>query len=364
MGHLHFANEIMVLKPSFALKQNLQGLAPLHVALQHGHEKMVHRLVDLNNELVRVQGREGFTPLHLASQIGNVELLNKFLDVCPDSIKDVTIRSETALHIAARKGQDPALKALVGWLSSIGDLQLKRTILNSKDDQDHTILNIAVLENSKEAVELLIESCMMNLEAKNLEGNINTALAITSSDDIRRTLEKAAIKANKFSWKRWLINIRSRLRKHMSGEALNAYLVVLALIAAATYQATLSPPGGLSQTDGGTNNTLSRVAFHSLINSRKTTAGNEGNSILPTFDFLLFFMPSMSCFMASTMLILAILPKKASWILLYTPMLLFQISYVAALLVISPTPTTTTTIILLLYAFWSIPGFLILKFST
>ncbi|MCI11858.1 ankyrin repeat-containing protein, partial [Trifolium medium] len=56
MGHLQFATEIMMLKPSFAWKLNPQGFSPIHVAMQNGQNMMVHRLVNLNKELVRVQG--------------------------------------------------------------------------------------------------------------------------------------------------------------------------------------------------------------------------------------------------------------------------------------------------------------------
>ncbi|TKY66479.1 Transcriptional corepressor LEUNIG [Spatholobus suberectus] len=50
-----------------------------------------------------------------------------------------------------------------------------------------------------------------------------------------------------------------------SEEIRNAYLVVATLIATTTYQAALSPPGGLHQTDVETNNTLSHVASNSSI---------------------------------------------------------------------------------------------------
>ncbi|KAG5046907.1 hypothetical protein JHK86_016313 [Glycine max] len=116
VGHLRFVTEVMRLKPSFAWKQNPEGLTPIHLALQHGHDNVVLRLVSINNDLVRAKGRKGRTPLHLASKKGEIDLLTKFLLACPNCIEDVTVKSETALHIAVRCGQFEALQVLVGWL--------------------------------------------------------------------------------------------------------------------------------------------------------------------------------------------------------------------------------------------------------
>ena len=54
MGHLQFATEIMILKPSFAWKLNPQGFSPIHLAMQHDQKSMVVRFVEINKDLVRV----------------------------------------------------------------------------------------------------------------------------------------------------------------------------------------------------------------------------------------------------------------------------------------------------------------------
>ena len=40
-GHVQFATEIMILKPSFVWKFNPQGCRPVHLALENGHTTMV-----------------------------------------------------------------------------------------------------------------------------------------------------------------------------------------------------------------------------------------------------------------------------------------------------------------------------------
>ncbi|XP_045792167.1 ankyrin repeat-containing protein BDA1-like [Trifolium pratense] len=108
-GHLKFATEIMMLKPSFALKLNQQGFSPIHLAMHNDQTMMVYRFVNLNKDLVRVRGREGMTPLHFASQIGEVDLLAEFLFLCPESIEYLTVRRKTALHIAIKNQQYEAI---------------------------------------------------------------------------------------------------------------------------------------------------------------------------------------------------------------------------------------------------------------
>jgi ankyrin repeat protein len=145
-GHLQFATEIMMLKPSFSWKLNAEGFSPIHLAMQNGQTMMVSRFVNINKELVKVQGREGLTPLHFASQIGEVDLLASFLFACPESIECLSVRQETALHIAVKNEKFQALQVLLGWLKTNcerGAKELENKILNQKDEAGNTILHIS-----------------------------------------------------------------------------------------------------------------------------------------------------------------------------------------------------------------------------
>ncbi|RDX80992.1 Ankyrin repeat-containing protein BDA1, partial [Mucuna pruriens] len=343
-GHVHFATEIMTLKPSFAEKLNPQGLTPIHLAIELGHITIALCLVHINKDLVRVKGREGLTPLHLASQKGEITLLTEFLKACPDSIKDVTVRNETALHIALRHEQYAALQVLFRWLvtnSQIGAIHLERTILNWKDEQGNTILHVAAVNNNTEAVKLLLKSWMI-LDSKNLEGQ--TTLDIASSEDIKMVLVKAGSRIKVITKIRWLITstsewimCKSGMRELVSEEARNAYLIVSTLVATATYQAALSPPGGLYQTDGDTNNTLSHVAFNSSV--------NDGKSIMSNKHFMVFSTMNTSAFMVSTTTIIALLPaRNVVWIPVSLSIMLLQLTYTNDVLQISPTSLTTEVI--------------------
>ncbi|GKU97870.1 hypothetical protein SLEP1_g10948 [Rubroshorea leprosula] len=167
-GHIEFALEILRLKPSFAYKVNKNGFSPTHVALQHGQKKMALRLTNAHGDLVRVKGRAGITPLHYVAEKGDIHLLIRFLSVCPKAIEEVTDKNETALHIALKNDKLVAFEVLLKWLEigSEEGLFWAKKILNWKDNDDNTILQLAISRRELQAVKLL-ENCKA---AKYLDG--------------------------------------------------------------------------------------------------------------------------------------------------------------------------------------------------
>ena len=116
------------------------------------------QLLQLDGDLVRVKGREQLTPLHYVAKSGeHLYLLYEFLLVCPDSITDVTVRNETALHIALKNDKLEAFKFFVKWLGSNVYKNAKlqqRFVLNKEDNEDNTVLHIAVSKNQTEVSSL------------------------------------------------------------------------------------------------------------------------------------------------------------------------------------------------------------------
>ena len=154
---IKFAMEMMRLKPSFARKPNPNGYSAIHLALQKGHTQMVHRLLQVDGDLVLVKGKEGRTPLHevaaAAATEKQLDLLFKFLSDCPNSIEDVTIQNQTALHIALESNNLVAFKRLVRWLRK-NKSENAREILNRQDEEGNTVLHVAVSKNQTEASSL------------------------------------------------------------------------------------------------------------------------------------------------------------------------------------------------------------------
>ncbi|XP_058749262.1 ankyrin repeat-containing protein BDA1-like [Vicia villosa] len=133
MGHLEFATEIMNLKPSFAMKLNLQGHSPIHLAM----DNLAHLTESLR--------KKGLTPLHIACQNGEVDLLPEFLNACPDSIEDVTARGESALHIVVINHQFKALQDDPSILENIDKNHFVETPLHIAASRGHLEFAVEIM---------------------------------------------------------------------------------------------------------------------------------------------------------------------------------------------------------------------------
>ncbi|KAL1361780.1 hypothetical protein HN51_010105 [Arachis hypogaea] len=351
LKYLYFATEIMMLKPSFALKLNPQGFSPIHLAVKNGHSKQARRLVDMKKELVRVKGREGNTPLHFASQLGECDLLAYFLSACPDSILDVNTRDETALHIAVRNQQFDALGVLIGWLKGNtrkGAASLERSILNRRDVAGNTILHLSVINHDIQALNLLINNpYMICLNAKNLEKKTVLDEAAGNADMVSKLSKSGARPGSSLeddpnwgpayrlisnsrheNWYATLTSIR-RIRWNISDNQRDAYLVAAALFLTAIYQSALSPPGGLYQADG------------SNLNATSSLNSAAGKSVLSTDKFAFLTVINMLALAFAIMSFLFIIPTGMIGALLIAPTFYFGISYVYSVELITPPRETT-----------------------
>ncbi|KDP39951.1 hypothetical protein JCGZ_03482 [Jatropha curcas] len=299
-GHIQFAMEIMRLKPSFSTKSNQDGFAPIHIALQKGHIQLVLWLVEKIPDLVRVQGREGVTPLHFVAQNGNLHLLNKFLSVCPKSIEDVTIRNETALHVTLKNSQFEAFEILMGKLQQDSDEEAnywKKKILNCKDVEGNSLLHISAYRNQPQVLEFLVEyiksnAGMLEVNALNNDGITALDLALQNSDaEVQRLLNQIIraenILNNNIKDTTTIPNptqiqvikptaelenfdpvdlkdsaeyFKFEYGKSSPEKARSDLLVVAVLMATATYQAVLTPPGTTTDKNGVTSS-LDHVTY-------------------------------------------------------------------------------------------------------
>ncbi|CAL5443224.1 unnamed protein product [Camellia sinensis] len=384
-GHAHFAIEMMRLKPSFSKKLNPEGLSSLDVVLRKREDlrrnledlglpnreelsklrkeltQTITQLINFDKELIRVKGRESFTPLHYVAEKGDIDLLAEFLLACPESIMDRTIRDETVLHIAVKNSKLEACKVLLGWLRRSLNLQL----LNSKDEKGNTVLHIAVSNSQTEIVKLLGGAGAFQRSSSpthdSLAGFLKSPERRIEKIIKSSLLLEVFLNPNFFS---------------MTMETRNAILVVAVLVATSTYQAILTPPGGVRGLGGGDNNNqlttntngtlinatiISTTGFPtnvSLFNatiftpSATNTTYNPANQVLYhdaifkkdiTYGefFTRFYFLNTVCFFFSIVTIVAILPLKRYSILLYGSISFLVMSYGSSFYVISPSHSNT-----------------------
>ncbi|GLT43896.1 hypothetical protein SLA2020_178220 [Shorea laevis] len=265
-GHIDFVMEMMNLKPSYARKLNPIGFTPKHLALLNHRTLIVSELLKIDKDLVRVKGRGGLTPMHLAVEDGKLDFVAKFLEACPECITDVTIQGQTAIQIAARNNNFDILELLVCWFGKTthkDSVMWKEQVLNMKDREGNTVLHIAASNNHLQMVKLLLKSNIckneINLNGRSaldmLQGQVNNS---ETADTLRRAgcVEGARIPAprtlaeslrSKTPWLETFRRTMARQNNKISSDMRNAMLVVAVLILTASYQASLSPPGGVWQ---------------------------------------------------------------------------------------------------------------------
>ncbi|CAL5445283.1 unnamed protein product [Camellia sinensis] len=313
-GHLHFVQQILKLRPEFATELNQDGFSPLHIASANGYLEIVKELLKVDRDMCSVRGREKRIPLHYAVIKGRIHVMKELLAASPDSVEHVTVRGETALHLAVKKNQIEGLRVLVEHIKEFK----KEGVLNMKDEHGNTILHLAISGKQYEVVDLLfgelsvtravmevnslnknsltaldvllifqseagdreIEDVLVQAGAKRARDLHTSALALTSQNQgvttnpsngplmpIERTRSPARQLLEYFKY--------NKIRDSPS-EARNAMLVIAILIATATYQAVLSPPGGvwqddsLSSNNNGTDTTKPHSAGKSVMGSKNT----------------------------------------------------------------------------------------------
>ncbi|OMO58862.1 hypothetical protein CCACVL1_25305 [Corchorus capsularis] len=254
-GCIDFAMEIMSLKPSFARKLNPDGLSLLHLAVKKGHEEMV-RFMEVDKDLIRVKGKKAKTPLHYVSKQGNSDgMLNKFLKAYPECIQDVTTKNQTALHIAVKHNRLGVLQVLTRMLSK---KNYCREVVNRKDKDGNTALHIAATNNQPQMLKLLLK-CEADKHATNQVGSkaLDIAQQLNHEESIsilQYSCFSPRVSTLKYKLQKKILKYVNKPSSiifddmdSISGEDRNALLVVLGLLLTATYQATLSPPGGVWQ---------------------------------------------------------------------------------------------------------------------
>lgn len=324
--------ELMTLKPSLALKLNVSGFSPLHLALQNNHIRTVRGLVAINSSLVSIKGRGRITPLHHVARIGDAELLSEFLFACPSSINDLTSKCETVVHISVKNHQCFAFKVLLGWIKRAN----RKEILDWKDEDGNTVFHIAALINQTEVMKLLRKT--VKVKAKNLDGK--TAMDILQTHQspcfpVAKKLLRSAKErlfcgstttlAGYLSKNLSFIEKRNALlglsnlsmtkdRSKNASDPRNAILVVAILIVTATYQAGLSPPSGFRQD-------TSDDIYNSHI---------AGQMSMPFINALFFISLNGFAFVSSLYVIIIITIGLPKWKLIYGSLAALSIAALAS----------------------------------
>ncbi|XP_041006598.1 ankyrin repeat and SAM domain-containing protein 1A-like isoform X2 [Juglans microcarpa x Juglans regia] len=301
LGHVEFTGALLSKKPNLANEVDSQGRTPLHLASAEGHTEIVKALLrQTNAEICLVCDEDGRIPLHLAAMRGRMEVIKELLFAKPQSIR-VELDGCNVLHLCVRYNHLDALKLLVE--SSIND---QDDFLTSKDSDGNSILHLATMFKQTKTIKYLlsISEIKREVNATNRMGYTAldvlefsprdfkylriqdifkeagarrcTNLMISTSSSLgptvradaeeqtaQNTINEAVQAAQSSRFKKWWRYLRSwswvKYLKHQGNwieETRGTLMVVATVIATMTFQAGITPPGGVWQentTTGGSN---------------------------------------------------------------------------------------------------------------
>ncbi|CAI9765129.1 unnamed protein product [Fraxinus pennsylvanica] len=310
-GNLSFAKEVLNLSREFAKDLNNEGFSPLHIAAANGDLEIVKEFLNIDPNLCMVKGKERRIPLHCAVIKGRIQVIEVLISASEDSIREVTARGETSLHLAVKNNQFEALKSLAVHLKTYD----KEYILNEKDAQGNTILHLAASRKQYEVVKLMLDEEFV-LEVNSLNERDLTPLDVLLSEggdgEIEEMLRLAGASARQTTqtenrvvptrdpnesrgerprkpYDKLQDYFKFDKAKETPSEVRSTLLVIAILITTATYQAVLSPPGGVWQEDSSPTSNSNTTKPHTAGKAVMGTQNSSSFGLFLIFNSIGFF---------------------------------------------------------------------------
>ncbi|XP_071688032.1 uncharacterized protein [Rutidosis leptorrhynchoides] len=313
-GHLNFAATLLKLRPKYSRELNQDGFCSLHIAAASGHIEIVKELLKVDLGLCLVKGKDRRIPLHVAVvNGGNVEVIKELLSASSSSVECVTAQGETSVHLAVHNNQFEAFQVLVEHMKQAN----KEDLLNVQDLHGNTALHLAVSKKQYEVVDFLLNGPVNkeNLEFNSLNKSSLTPLDMLlmfRSESGDREIEEILIQAGALKSENLQTSAytqeqqqhqthtsrtesRSPSRKVLEYFKFNnlrdsprivrnTLLVIVILITTATYQATLSPPGGVWQDDFNPSTINNSNSNSNNSNTTYVKAHTAGRAVMGTHN--------------------------------------------------------------------------------
>ncbi|XP_058112232.1 ankyrin repeat-containing protein BDA1-like [Magnolia sinica] len=251
-GHVEFAKAILSRNPELASVLDSEQSSPLHLAAVKGHLEMVKELLKIGPDMCLVCDKDGRTPLHAAALKGRVEVVKELVHAKGIATRVLTGRREPILHLCVNHNRFESAKSLLEYAWNCGDDEF----VKMKDDDDNTILHLAVAKKHFPLTKFLLTKTKMREDVNALSVDGLTALDIlldNRSDSMDMKLEgilqgAGAIRGGMlhFTGDNWAIE---RLPPTKNRWKKGELMVVATLISTITFQAGINPPCGFWQDD-------------------------------------------------------------------------------------------------------------------
>ncbi|XP_058113281.1 ankyrin repeat-containing protein At5g02620-like [Magnolia sinica] len=260
-GHIEFAKAVLSRKPELARVLDSERSSPLHLASAKGHVEMVKELLQIDTDMCLVRDKDGRTPLHAAVLKGRVEVVKELVGAKWIATRVLTDRREPILHLCVNHDQFEIVRTLLEYAKNGEDDEF----LKMMDDNDNSILHLAVAKKHIPLTKFLLQKTKMRAEVNALNAHGFTAFDVLlqnrrKSKDMKLegilrgagAKRADAIHHTKQNWTiRQLSPRKNKWQKHLDwlNETRSGIMVVAVLISTVTFQAGTNPPGGFWQDD-------------------------------------------------------------------------------------------------------------------
>ncbi|XP_047938270.1 ankyrin repeat-containing protein ITN1-like [Salvia hispanica] len=231
LGKVDIVEELLNESRQLALELDSNHSSPLHIAAAKGNLEIARKLLSVAPEMCWSRNDQGLNPIHVAAMKGHVDLLKELLEKDPLPAMERVYRGQTVLHLCVKHRQHEALEFLV---DKLGEL------VYAKDDDMETLMHWAVRSRQYETVELLVRSGKIEMDSMNSMGR--TATQIFADDK-----QQVDWRWLRLMWSFISVSALLGIPSEMLSKRREQTMVVMALIAAMAFQATISPPGGVWQ---------------------------------------------------------------------------------------------------------------------
>ncbi|KAL8245151.1 hypothetical protein R6Q59_011409 [Mikania micrantha] len=257
--------------PCMSLPDNNNHL--LHLAASLGFLDGVNYLLDRFNMDVLRHDNEGFCPIHLASNNGHLQVTIELLKRYPDAREFLSKGRQNVLHVAAENGK-------VNIVQHILKTEWAEFLLNEKDKDGNTPLHLATKNWHPKVVSALTWAPRVDLKQVNHEG-------LTALEVAEKYMEVMAPFKKRLTWiaLRSVGTPRDQIKHPETVKKLeaamyepynmdyckgrvNTLLLVSALVAAATFAAGFTMPGGNNSSDSqhaGMASMLHKIRFRLFV---------------------------------------------------------------------------------------------------
>ncbi|XP_030452076.1 protein ACCELERATED CELL DEATH 6-like [Syzygium oleosum] len=243
--------------------RDAEGGTPLHLAAHENYVNGVNFLVNKFPWSAFERDEEGYLPIHVACKMGHLETIKELLRRWADPEELLTLMElQNILHVAAKYGRASVVK----WI--IGNPELEK-LINAKDKEGNTPLHVATLQWQPKVLLSLTRDDKVDLKLVN-NGNL-TALDIVDEQlkEIDAPLRKSFTRTILVSAgtprskdkaicqpkglgpatepqivDRIMDEAKTRMVMEKVKDEANTRMIVATLIAAMTFAAGFSVPGG------------------------------------------------------------------------------------------------------------------------